>query len=96
MSTKHWLTAALSLLAAGLLYVHTSAAPVPEPAARGQAGRYTLTRVAVTRTSAKGRTTVEEHQALFDTSTGRLWVLAEQDKGKAAKLKWDLLAEAPK
>jgi len=95
MHAKHWLIAALSLLAAGLLYVHTGAAPAPEPLARGQVGRYTFSVVKVPTTNKRGTEINEAHQALLDTSTGRLWVLVKQE-GKGAKLKWEPAAEAPK
>src|SRR5262245_41129142 len=96
MATKHWLSVAAAFLAVGLLYVHLHAAPVPEPVARGQPGRYTVTRVTLVRTDQKGRQLRQEHQVLLDTATGKLWALEEQGQGKEPRNKWVLAAEAPK
>jgi hypothetical protein len=96
MRTKHWLSAAAALLAFGLLYVHLHAAPVPEPVARSQPGRYTVTRVTLVRTDQKGRQLQREQQVLLDTATGKAWVLEEQGQGKEPRYKWVLAAEAPK
>jgi hypothetical protein len=96
MRTKRWAVIAVSLLAAGLLYVHLHAAPVPEPVARPQVGRYTTARVTQVSTREDGRKSYRELQVLLDSATGKLWVLEEQGKDKKPRDKWALAADAPK
>jgi hypothetical protein len=96
MRTTHWTVIAVSLLAAGLLYVHVNAAPVPEPVARAKVGRYTMTRAMQLRTNDEGRQVSREFGVMLDTATGRVWVLEQQQKGAKPMNKWVLAGDAPK